>query len=401
MAVPFGIGGSVTPMTGEQATGNPSYFDALMRGLQGAQEVAKTVNTPRQLSENYLAAQLKNAHERTINKYLEPSEQARIANTQAQTGLYGEQSKYFGPNIQSEMDLRRAQAGLYGEQAQKAVHDLAFRKQMEERYFPSNKTQSYAPEELNQLTNQGQGALMSQPQIQQPGSMEQIQQPDSIEQIPPYARKMLGMPEEFPQEKMNREIYTSKITAQNKQDMEQAKLLKDTARELSLAGIDVNGIHDILTGPHSLTTGVGHALIGTLGFGSEKLGELNERAVRLQAQMTHALSARGGAQAAKIVASGKPGGWKGTSENLGLTKAYAERVKNEFDLINQEYKKITGEYLPYTLPEYVNNIGQKINEHSFKPKINFSNENEYHKYMQSLNPEQQKIAINAIKGASK
>jgi hypothetical protein len=141
--------------------------------------------------------------------------------------------------------------------------------------------------------------------------------------------------------------------------------------------------------------------VGKLGFGSEKLGELNERALRLQAQMTKAISSRGGVGAANIVASGKPSSWKSTSENLGISKAYAERIKNEFGLLNQEYRNITGKDLPYTLPEYVNNIGKKIDKHSFKPKTNFTSAKEYHDYMKSLSPEQRKMAIKVLRGASK
>ena len=172
MAVPFGIGGSVTPMTGEQATGNPSYFDALMRGLQGAQEVAKTVNTPRQLSENYLAAQLKNAHERTINKYLEPSEQARIANTQAQTGLYGEQSKYFGPNIQSEIDLRRAEAnkanrftGTAYSNLEKAMYGYD---RIKQQYGEGSEQANQAKNYVQRLAEGAQGVTVYDPDTGQP-----------------------------------------------------------------------------------------------------------------------------------------------------------------------------------------------------------------------------------------
>ncbi len=215
------------------------------------------------------------------------------------------------------------------------------------------------------------------------------------------ARKILGFPAEMPQEKMEREISTSNIKEQGKLDVKRAQQLRETAKDLELAGLDINGIHDILTGPDSLGTGITKTLLGKLGLGSQKLGEFNERALRLQAQMTKALSSRGGVGAANIVASGKPSSWKSTSENLGLTSAYADRIKNEFELLNQEYKGITGKDLPYTLPEYVHNIGNKMNNNSFKPKTVFNSENEYHDYMKSLKPEQQKMVIKAIRESSR
>ena len=70
-------------------------------------------------------------------------------------------------------------------------------------------------------------------------------------------------------------------------------------------------------------------------------------------------------------------------------------------MLNQEYKGITGKDLPYTLPEYVHNIGNKMNNNSFKPKTVFNSENEYHDYMKSLKPEQQKMVIKAIRESSR
>jgi hypothetical protein len=381
--------------------GVPDYANALRKGFQTAADVYK----PSTAATALLDAMLKNKHSQIINDYLPRSEEARIGHMEAGTGLLGQQSKYYGRNIESEIALRDAQRGLYGAQAQKAAQEAALRKALQDKYLSND---NIGAEERNQTTNpeyqQGinlpfyaqnmQSTVFNQPEVQKP----------KTQQIPFYARKLLGLPEEFPQEKMNREIATSNIKAQNTQNITRVQEIREAAKDLSLAGIDINGIHDILTGPDSLSTGITKTLIGKLGFGSEKLGELNERALRLQAQMTKAISSRGGVGAANIVASGKPSGWKSTSENLGISKAYAERINNEFNLLNQEYKSITGKELPYTLPEYVNNIGKKIDKHSFKPKINFSNAKEYHDYMKALSPEQRRIEIKelrALRGASK
>ena len=206
---------------------------------------------------------------------------------------------------------------------------------------------------------------------------------------------------ETPEQKSRREINTKKQEEQNKLDIKRAQQIKEQARDLELAGVDVSGIHDILTGPDSLGTGITKTLIGKLGWGSEKLGEFNERTLRLQAQMTKALSSRGGVGAANIVASGKPNTWKSTSENLGITRAYAERIKNEFNSLNKEYKKITHENLPYTLPEYVRNISKKIVDKTFKPKTSFDSEKDFHNYMKTLTAQQKQIVLNSIRGSTK
>lgn len=64
--------------TSGEAGGAPDYMAAMKRGLEMAQTSAKTLNTPRQLSEQYLKDVLANQHSKTINKYLDRSEQARI-----------------------------------------------------------------------------------------------------------------------------------------------------------------------------------------------------------------------------------------------------------------------------------------------------------------------------------
>lgn len=259
---------------------------------------------------------------------------------------------------------------------------------------------------LAQNLNQGlQNTQGNQSQI--PGNTE-LDRMNYVYDNYPSARKDLKdmgfvreKTKELPHEKMERQINTANIKEQTKINIIRAQQISELAKDLTLAGIDTNGIHEILTGQDSLGTGITKTLIGKLGWGSEKLGAFNERALRLQAQMARALSSRGGVGAANIVASGKPSTWKSTSENIGITDAYADHIKNEFDLLNQEYKSLTGKSLPYTLPEYVQNIGKKVDDNIFKPKTVFNSADEYHSYMKSLPPNQQNIVIEALKEKSK
>lgn len=69
-----------------QDMGVPDYMKALQSGLQGSQMAAETVMKPQSLAEALLQAQLKNAHDRTINKYLDEQQRSEIAHRNAQTG---------------------------------------------------------------------------------------------------------------------------------------------------------------------------------------------------------------------------------------------------------------------------------------------------------------------------
>lgn len=87
MAVGFNIPNGSFRLNAQEAGGQPDYMQALRAGMQGSREAAETVMKPQNLSEALLQAQLKNAHDRTINKYLPRSEEARIGATESNTAL--------------------------------------------------------------------------------------------------------------------------------------------------------------------------------------------------------------------------------------------------------------------------------------------------------------------------
>jgi hypothetical protein len=95
-----------------------------------------------------------------------------------------------------------------------------------------------------------------------------------------------------------------------------------------------------------------------VGFGSGKLGELNAPSLRLQADLAHLISSRGGAVAAKLAAEGKPSSWSSTAYNLGVTKNIAKHINDQYSMLNQEYKDLTGKELPYKLSDYVQSAAQ-------------------------------------------
>ncbi len=380
-------------LTPQEAFGQPNYEDVLKNAFSNAQSSMETAYKPSNLAEKLLDMHLQNKINAGKAKY---AEQQAKADLDAKLGSIG-----LNPLRQRLMEAQISQAGAAGEKS-KLIANLykQFLNGEGEGTLDNN------PKAANPGYEPGTGAPMYAENLQAgssnaPNSLSAPRGNIKNDYRQALVRHLIGLPAEMPQEKMQREISSSNIKEQNKLDINRAQELRESAKDLSLAGLDINGIHDILTGPDSLHTGITRSLTGKLGFGSEKLGELNERALRLQAQMARALSQRGGVGAANIVASGKPSSWKSTSENLGITKAYAERIKNEFDLLNQEYKNISGKDLPYTLPEYVHNISNKIDKNIFKPKTEFNSEQEFHQYMNSIKPEQRKLVVKAIKESSR
>lgn len=330
MAIGFSLGQPMGKLSA-QDMGVTDFPTAFARGVEAG-------NKPAQLSATLLGTHLTNALNRV---------KAQYAPEQAQAAL--------------EYQRALIKKALRGPEEPAEIRTIKWLLANKDQFEHDNNQNPENHEPSAPTVGEGQPSYVSSLTGGQPTTSSSVSQPDYAKSIYKYAlNKATRMPNELPHEKMEREITTSNLKEQNKLDIKQAQKLRDTAKDLQLAGLDVEGIHDILTGPDSLGTGITKTLIGKLGWGSEKLGQFNERALRLQTQMTKALSSRGGVGAAKIVQSGKPTTWKSTSENLGITDAYADRIKNEFDLLNQEYKAITGKNLPYTLPEYVHNIGNKM-----------------------------------------
>jgi len=201
-----------------------------------------------------------------------------------------------------------------------------------------------------------------------------------------------------PAQKGQQDVKVSEDKLKSKMDLERAQALKEQAQSLKLGGDEISAIHELISGDKPLETGIKASIKSKLGRGSKEFGEFLERAQNIQAEMTHDLSQRGGQGAARIVAAGKVSGWKGRKENLGLSDAYAQKIKNKYDLLNDEYRTITGENLPYTLPEYVYNIAQTIHADSskFTPKTKFDSDKEFHDYMKSLSESNQNKVIKAM-----
>ncbi len=86
----FNIPNGAFRLSAEEASGQPNYQAALQNAFKNSQAAVDTAYKPKNMAEALLQAQLKNKHDSIINQFLPESEQARIAETQANTGLIGQ-----------------------------------------------------------------------------------------------------------------------------------------------------------------------------------------------------------------------------------------------------------------------------------------------------------------------
>ncbi len=162
-------------------------------------------------------------------------------------------------------------------------------------------------------------------------------------------RKSMGLPSQTPEEKAALE-YQQKIMLANaarkvkKQDQYEASL--DALRS-SIGNEQL--VEDALT--HT-TTGILPSLGAKFGVGGSSLGELNEPATRMQAELARAISQRGGVGAASIAATGKPSQWRSNAYNQAILKPIKKRQQEEYLNIKHDWIKKTGNPFPYKFSDF-------------------------------------------------
>jgi len=315
-----------------QDMGNFDLGAAIRGGLGINKQFQEARVMPQKLSEELLASKLQNKIDQAKAQYAMQNEAASLAQKYAGTGLTNLNIEKLRNEMTQQQQLNDLLGGgspsgaghrgymtphgfegsLNGIPAESNYSNTGEDRQAEDeayqRIMKTNGMQgeeSYIPSTpLKQKISKGIPSInASQPKT--PAEKMKFVY-DNYPQFRARIKKMGYEPDkETLQQKMEREIATSNAKEKGKLEVDKSQKLLDQAKDLQLAGVDINGIHDILTGPDSLGTGITKTLIGKFGWGSEKLGSFNERALRLQTQMTKALSSRGGVGAAKIVASGK------------------------------------------------------------------------------------------------
>lgn len=140
------------------------------------------------------------------------------------------------------------------------------------------------------------------------------------------------------------------LKEQHKADIKKILELEDMAKNLVTTARDVGGIQHLLAKKEDLT-GIKAGAADFLGQAGAEMGEFNERATRLQAQLARMISQRGGEAAARIAAAGKPNKWKNHAYNVGITDSMQKNIEAEFNDLQKQYRELTGKDLPYTLED--------------------------------------------------
>lgn len=113
-----------------------------------------------------------------------------------------------------------------------------------------------------------------------------------------------------------------------------------------------NTIDEILTNKPDLT-GRGTALADYLGITrDEDVGKFLSASQELQSKMAKQFGERGGYGLAKLVEQAKPNIGKSSAFNKGVISELKSGMRESFNNLNTEYKRLTGEKLPYDFEKY-------------------------------------------------
>lgn len=183
-------------------------------------------------------------------------------------------------------------------------------------------------------------------------------------------------------------------------DIKRTKEIEALAKQLKHTAEDVAGIQGLLKDDKS-PTGVIQSLKNKAGFGSEEIGQFNEKALRLQADLARLISSRGGAVAAGLAAQGKPSSWRSHSYNVGITTSMQDRIEREFKDLQDEYRRISnGRELPYSLEDIFDKATNQAVHLTSAPQIPswVKNSNQFKEWKNSLPRDQQEALRKAHLG---
>lgn len=131
---------------------------------------------------------------------------------------------------------------------------------------------------------------------------------------------------------------------------DQATALINSAN-LVQQGYDLLDTNDDLTG-----IGSGAAQMLNLSNNPE-LGKFTTVTGKLQAELGKYAASRGGIQAVKWAGSVKPSSWKPEDYNYGMFEGIQRNLQDDYNTLNQQYKAVTGQDLPVSLPNMKNTKG--------------------------------------------
>jgi hypothetical protein len=107
----------------------------------------------------------------------------------------------------------------------------------------------------------------------------------------------------------------------------------------------------------------------------EDVGTFLSAAQALQAHMAKEMSSRGGYGVSKLVEQAKPNLGKSTAYNTGVVKELKQGMRESFNQLASEYKRLTGKKLPYDFEQYFQEetgMGADVAKPTGKKRLKFN-----------------------------
>lgn len=136
--------------------------------------------------------------------------------------------------------------------------------------------------------------------------------------------------------------------------------IEKTSQALMPYAASVKTINDILKNKPDLV-GRTTQLADALGLTEDTdVGTFLSAAQKLQSQMAHEMSGRGGYGVSKLVEQAKPNLGKSTAYNQGVIDELKSGMKDSFNQLKSEYERLSNKKFPYSFEQYFEEeTGQK------------------------------------------
>lgn len=165
--------------------------------------------------------------------------------------------------------------------------------------------------------------------------------------------------EELPEEKMTREIETSKIKEQNKSDIKQSSDILMASDVMSETEHDIDTLLNLLEKAQFQTGRLESAEDAVLGMNSEDAGTFKAAQGRLHIKQTKDFSPKGGYWLARLAEYSKPSYDKPVLQNIGILKNLKEGISLNRQIMNNRYQYMNHKPIPDFRPKSMQNLEQK------------------------------------------
>lgn len=157
---------------------------------------------------------------------------------------------------------------------------------------------------------------------------------------------------EDPEQIAQRQIETAEVKEANKINLQEAKKIEDSARELVPYAISIQKLRNLITNNPNLTGPISGSLAWAKLKNSKEYGQLVSHQLNLLGAGAKKLSPRGGAVVTQIAQKGKVSEFNQPETNLGILDAMAETMRPEFELMKQSYEEKSRKQFPIKFEDY-------------------------------------------------